>query len=221
MKPFAETARETQRRPQDPRKSQNVASSLVGRSPRRCRHCRHRRRSGRGCGRCLAAAAIADAAIAEAKDKKEWADVDIDEATAATIAAAEKRRSLSATVRMAIAADPSRSPPSRRGPFQDRPPPPKPLPQPVVSISTPPASSSALTLAVSPRPRQSARGPPGRSFQMRASVPQSDSRHGRFQWKICRRRRFLTTVRPCPPRHLESASYLLRSRISGDSCKCK
>ena len=94
-----------------------------------------------------AAAAIADAAIAEAKDKKEWADVDIDEATAATIAAAEKRRSLSATVRMAIAADPSRSPPSRRGPFQDRPPPPKPLPQPVVSISTPPASSSALTLA--------------------------------------------------------------------------
>ena len=92
------------------------------------------------------AAAIADAAIAEAKEKKEWADVDIDEATAATIAAAEERRTQSATVRMAMAADPSRSPPSRRGPFQDRPPVPKPLPQtPQPVIST--ASSSALTLA--------------------------------------------------------------------------
>ena len=86
-------------------------------------------------------AAIADGAL----EAKEW-EGDFDEATAAIIAAAEVRRSQSATVRMAVAADPSRSPPTRRGPFQDRPPIPKPLPQPVASTSTPPARSSPLTL---------------------------------------------------------------------------
>ena len=54
---------------------------------------------------------------------------DLDDATAATIAAAEARRNLSTAVKMAMAEDPSRSPPTRRGGFQDHPPIPKPLPQ--------------------------------------------------------------------------------------------
>ena len=60
---------------------------------------------------------------------------------------------MSSAVKMAIASDPSRSPPTRRGGFQDHPPTPKPLPQtPQPTIITPPATSrafrsSALTLA--------------------------------------------------------------------------
>ena len=82
-----------------------------------------------------------------------WDDDDIDEETATVIAGAEERRSLSTAVKMAMASDPSRSPPTRRGGFQDHPPTPKPLPQtPQPTITTPPASSrafrsSALTLA--------------------------------------------------------------------------